>query len=74
MALIKYKVLQSDCKDGEAHIPEKATPIGMNSDFVGGLFVVFVMKYTDWVEEFPKDAEEEKKKERKSRKGVNNAE
>lgn len=75
MSLIKYKVLESDCKDDEAYIPEKATPIGINYSFLGKPSVVFVMKYTDWLEEFPDEAkkEEEEGKAREQQKGVGNA-
>lgn len=71
MALLKYKVLESDCKDGEVDLPEKATPIGLNVNLAGRPSVVFVMKYPDWVEEFPDDAkEEEAKKDEEKKKGA----
>jgi len=75
MALIKYKVLESDCRDGEAYIPENATLIGINSDLAGRPSVIFVMKYADWVDAFPEDVKkEEAKREEVSKKGTDNAE
>lgn len=59
MALVKYKVLVAECRGGEADIPEKATPIGIERDYGGKPSVVFIMKYTDWLEEFPEEAKEE---------------
>lgn len=66
MALIKHKVLESDCKDGEVDIPEKATPIGITYGPAGGPSIAFIMKHSDWAEEFPDDA----KKEEESKKGA----
>lgn len=62
-----FKVLQADIVDGNVYIPEKAIPIGVLFG-LGDKYpvLVFLMKYDDWVEEFPDEA----KKEGESKEGV----
>ena len=66
MALIKYKVLESEIKDGVAYIPEKAIPLGIwalsessPSVVTYKTNVAFMMKYEDWAEEFPDEVKAE---------------
>ena len=64
MALLKYKVLQTDVKDGTTYIPEKAIPLSVWPDALGHPLVAFLMKYADWAEEFPDEAKKEVEEER----------
>lgn len=60
MALIKYKVLQSGIENAISNVPEKAIPLGVLPDAnTGKIVVAFMMKYSDWAEEFPGEAQAE---------------
>lgn len=65
MALVKHRVLEAEIDEyGNIHIPNKCMVIGVNFRFPSGKpYLVLVMKYEDWAEEFPEEAEEERKTE-----------
>lgn len=67
MALTRYKVLEADVAgDGSISIPKKSTVIGVKYRFpIGKPFLVFIMRYDDWADEFPEEAKAEEEAEAK---------
>ena len=77
MALVRYKILESDIVESTAYIPEKAIPLGLWNVPEPAKYIkealstsapvieykmklAFMIKYEDWVKEFPEEAKKEK--------------
>ena len=66
MAMIRYKVLRAEVKNGEVSLPKKAILLNVlpYQDPVTALPVLaFMMTYADWAVEFPDDVKSEEARE-----------